>query len=447
MTHIFVSYVEHDGMFAQHLKRQLQVEGFTVWMDDPEDDLTGEHWATIEASIFSASAYLVVMSSNAQKSPRIRRELQMAHEFDKPIFPVLFWGKPWAQVADMEYFDMTTGTDSALPLRLVSRLVDVVPIRRTGGAVPYFDADLAEAEKTTHSAAKGRFPINKWMAVAGFLAIIGFIGVSLPLLDLTSDPSESDGSLAPRSPSAQVVSGGTRSNNEAQSEIDPVQTQAALTAIAIATFGTATPTIDYRGTVDARFTATRMAADAQSEQSALVQSATAAVETVIVTLSPTVATPLTRLATSSQVVTTVPTQSTTSISSSRDSPTPMPLALEPTETIGPAEAPTPTSDEIVPNGWNAGTYLYVQETVGVSEYAGQEPNRPEQFQPGDEVIVGLGNIAPGRYREWYVVQATQERWWFVDHLGGGWLPEYVLAELPPAPTTDPLTEQGDEDDS
>jgi hypothetical protein len=119
----------------------------------------------------------------------------------------------------------------------------------------------------------------------------------------------------------------------------------------------------------------------------------------------------------------------------------------PTNTLTPSNTPTMTATTVVPNDWYAGTTLYVQEVTGLSRIAGQLPNRPEQLNPGDDLTVGTGNVAPGQLREWYVVPATQERWWFVDKFGGGWLPESVLSddapEAPEATEEPPSQENSD----
>lgn len=87
--------------------------------------------------------------------------------------------------------------------------------------------------------------------------------------------------------------------------------------------------------------------------------------------------------------------------------------------------------EEIPHEWYAGTTLYILDVTGLSRVAGQPPVRTAQFQKGDRVTVGLGHVAPGTRREWYLVPATQERWWFITEFGGGWLPENVLVERPP----------------
>ena len=464
MAHIFISYIEQDILFAQHLKRRLQAEGFTVWVDETGDDFSEDRWLTIEASIYSSVAFLLVMSVHAQKSPRVRRELQAAHQFDKPIFPILFESQPWAQVADLEYFDMTTGTDSALPLRLVSRLAGIAPIRSSNSVLPLLCDEEVQQRVAPDTIPDGKCHSRNWKLTIGILGMVVTIGLFLLLIDFGGNSNGVGEELAPYTPSMQQSVRETLSGTEiqyaARTGTFSAHTEAALTAVSIATYGTATPTIDYRGTVDARFTATRMAADAQLAQAALVMSATASVQTVSATPMSTLTHTPTNTSTTSlaQIATLGRTSTAIMMPPSTDMPTPPLSATLPaidTATVTAMTTPMltqlavrtdtvrPTLEAVVPNRWNVGTILFIQEVTGVSQYAGQAPDRPEQFQPGDEVTVGLGNVAPGQLREWYVVQVTQERWWFIDYLGGGWLPETVLADSPPGPINVITTESND----
>lgn len=87
---------------------------------------------------------------------------------------------------------------------------------------------------------------------------------------------------------------------------------------------------------------------------------------------------------------------------------------------------TPRDTAAVPNGWAAGTVLYVTAETGYYANIFDPPPDPTQLQPGDTVTVELARQRRG-YFEW--VEFDGERWWFVD--GWGWLPEAVLSETPP----------------
>ena len=80
MSYIFVSFSKHDIAFARQLCTLLQGRGFAVWMDETTQDHDQQLWPTIEANLLSAAAFLIIMSPAAQKSHRVRRELQQAVE-------------------------------------------------------------------------------------------------------------------------------------------------------------------------------------------------------------------------------------------------------------------------------------------------------------------------------------------------------------------------------
>lgn len=137
MSHIFISYSKQDIAFARHLRKLLQDEGFAVWMDETRLVPSERWWPTIEQNILTCAAFIVIMSPQAQESQWVEREILVAEEKEtrKPIFPVLFSGRPWRRLADIQYADMTAGLDAALPSELLEGLKDFVP-RFTGAVVP-----------------------------------------------------------------------------------------------------------------------------------------------------------------------------------------------------------------------------------------------------------------------------------------------------------------------
>ncbi len=118
------------------------------------------------------------------------------------------------------------------------------------------------------------------------------------------------------------------------------------------------------------------------------------------------------------------TATVTSTAAPDNAPTLTATAL-PTVTRVPATT-TPAATSAVPNGWSAGTELYITQETGYYANIFDPPVDPTQLQPGDAVTVQKARQRRGYY-EW--VEFEGDRWWFVD--GWGWLPEDVLSETPP----------------
>jgi hypothetical protein len=136
MSHVFISYSKKDIGFARHLKWLLEAHGLRVWMDEKSIDPSEDWWATIESSVVSCSALVVIMSENAHHSRWVRREVLLAENLGKPLFPVLLNGQVWTQLADIQYADMTAGTRAELPdefSRALTTALAVEPMR--AGAV------------------------------------------------------------------------------------------------------------------------------------------------------------------------------------------------------------------------------------------------------------------------------------------------------------------------
>jgi hypothetical protein len=115
MSHIFISYSKKDIVFARHLKWLLEARGFRVWMDEKSIDPSDDWWETIEASVVNCAAFTVIMSESARQSRWVRREVLLAENLGKPLFPVLLDGQVWTQLADIQSADMTAGTRAELP--------------------------------------------------------------------------------------------------------------------------------------------------------------------------------------------------------------------------------------------------------------------------------------------------------------------------------------------
>jgi len=113
MTHIFISYGRKDQPHARKLADHLRTNGFDVWMDD-HIDMGDDWWAAIVRAIRGCSAFLVVMSPDAGSSRWVKREVMLAEDLTKPMFPVLLEGdlhssELWALFISTQYTDFRGG--------------------------------------------------------------------------------------------------------------------------------------------------------------------------------------------------------------------------------------------------------------------------------------------------------------------------------------------------
>jgi len=88
-SHIFVSYSRIDLKNVDWIARQLAAGGYETWIDR-RDIPGGVDWSdTIETAILEAEAFVLMVSPNSIASTEVYRELEIAHERDIRIIPVI----------------------------------------------------------------------------------------------------------------------------------------------------------------------------------------------------------------------------------------------------------------------------------------------------------------------------------------------------------------------
>lgn len=87
--HVFISYSRKDGDVMRRIVQHLRAQGIAAWVDN-ESLIPGTHvWESeIERAIINSFAVVVVLSSDAKKSEWVLREITLADEYEKRIFPV-----------------------------------------------------------------------------------------------------------------------------------------------------------------------------------------------------------------------------------------------------------------------------------------------------------------------------------------------------------------------
>jgi formylglycine-generating enzyme required for sulfatase activity len=106
MADIFISYAREDQTYARKLADSLRQRGLEVWMDD-RIDFGDRWWQTIVQAIDTSTAFVVVMTPDAEKSEWVEREILVALEERKPIVPLLLRGRRFPLLVTTQYVDVT----------------------------------------------------------------------------------------------------------------------------------------------------------------------------------------------------------------------------------------------------------------------------------------------------------------------------------------------------
>jgi hypothetical protein len=86
---LFFNYARRDAEFVRKLSNDLNILGFTFWVDTVQIS-GGEAWIDeITKAIQECSAMITVISPDAITSKWVQRELALAMNHDKPIIPVI----------------------------------------------------------------------------------------------------------------------------------------------------------------------------------------------------------------------------------------------------------------------------------------------------------------------------------------------------------------------
>jgi formylglycine-generating enzyme required for sulfatase activity len=109
MSHVFISYSKQNKDYARKLAEHLLSQGFDVWIDD-QIEPSDEWFKRIVKGIRECAAFLVIMSKEAGSSRWVEREVMLADELQKPMFPVLLNGDLhsadlWALFIGKQYED------------------------------------------------------------------------------------------------------------------------------------------------------------------------------------------------------------------------------------------------------------------------------------------------------------------------------------------------------
>src|SRR3954447_14044223 len=132
---VFISYAHspNDDEYIRHLSKTLQAKGIPSWFDRGIEP--GDRWErVIRSQIDSCCAMIVVMTPEAGQSAWVKREINLAEDLEKPIFPILLRGERFWHLSDLQYADVRDG--ARLKKRFISAVREAVAKGADGRTTP-----------------------------------------------------------------------------------------------------------------------------------------------------------------------------------------------------------------------------------------------------------------------------------------------------------------------
>src|SRR5688572_213678 len=113
MSHVFISYSTRDSSYATRLAEKLRAEGFDVWIDNNQLRSSEDWWRSIVLAIDACAAFVVILTPGSDQSKWVQREVTLADQREKPMFPLLLAGEAstpnWSLFVRTQYDDVRDG--------------------------------------------------------------------------------------------------------------------------------------------------------------------------------------------------------------------------------------------------------------------------------------------------------------------------------------------------
>lgn len=165
--HIFISYSHQDNAFVNRLTQDLQRQQIDVWIDQ-QGIQGGEAWRkAIVDGINQCDAFLIVLSPDSTTSRNVTKELSIADERGKRIFPVI--SEPCTippeleyQLAGLQWVDFTAlGYEAAL-----EKLLQALNVQQKARPAPQPPAQqqptIPQQPQPMPQTAPGAWIIGRW---------------------------------------------------------------------------------------------------------------------------------------------------------------------------------------------------------------------------------------------------------------------------------------------
>lgn len=102
---VFLSYARADQAYAAQLSQHLAAAGVVCWFDERLE--FSQPWlAVIEDRIERCAALVVVVTNESKISPWVERELLLAEQLRKSIFPLQLGENRWWRLSDIQTIEI-----------------------------------------------------------------------------------------------------------------------------------------------------------------------------------------------------------------------------------------------------------------------------------------------------------------------------------------------------
>lgn len=117
--YIFMSYSRRDDAVMRRIVAFLREQGIKVWVDNEKLIPGTPVWEKeIEKAVQGASAVVVVLSPDSKDSEWVRREISLADQYEKRVFPLLVRGDEKTSISirliGRQYVDIRSNEDAGL---------------------------------------------------------------------------------------------------------------------------------------------------------------------------------------------------------------------------------------------------------------------------------------------------------------------------------------------
>lgn len=131
MSYIFISYSKKNKDYAYQLADFFQENGFDIWLDNQKIESGVNWWNAIVKGLQGCSAFVVLMTPESLNSEWVQREVFLALEGKKPLFPLLLHGQNWPVFVLTQYADVS---HKGMPDKdFLKRIAEYIPPKNNTG--------------------------------------------------------------------------------------------------------------------------------------------------------------------------------------------------------------------------------------------------------------------------------------------------------------------------